>query len=63
MNRIAFRAKALFLIALLLVGGFSFFVAEYLSESENWVITSGSPHVYTGGNIGCGGQQYARFLA
>ena len=54
MNRIAFRAKALFLIALLLIGGFSFFIAEYMTESENWVISSGSPHVYTGGNIGCG---------
>ena len=54
MNRIAFRAKALVLIALLLIGGFSFFLTEYFTESANWVISEGSPHVYTGGNIGCG---------
>jgi len=54
MNRIAFRAKALLLIALLLLGGFTVFLVRYLSQSSNWVISPGSPHVYTGENIGCG---------
>ena len=54
MNRIASRAMALFLLVLLLLGGFVFFLAEYLVKADDWVIFPGSPHVYTGGNIGCG---------
>ena len=54
MNRIASRATVLLLIVLLLVGGFSLFVAEYLAKGGEWVVFPGSPHVYNGGNIGCG---------
>lgn len=54
MNRIASRAMVLMLVAALLVGGFVFFVVEYLAKADDWVIFPGSPHVYTGGNIGCG---------
>ncbi len=54
MNRIASRATAVILIALLLLGGFGFFVAEYLTKADKWVVFPGSPHLYTGGNIGCG---------
>lgn len=54
MNRIASRAMALILIVLVLLGGFGFFVAEYLQEAGQWVVFPGSPHVYNGGNIGCG---------
>ncbi len=54
MNRIASRSTALLLIVLLLVGGFSLFVAEYLAKAGEWVVFPGSPHVYNGGNIGCG---------
>ena len=54
MNRIASRATALILVVLLLLGGFAFFLAEYFMNAENWVVFSGSPHLYTGGNIGCG---------
>lgn len=54
MNRIASRAKALFLLVILLLGGFAFFIAEYLAKADDWVIFAGSPHVYNGGNIGCG---------
>ena len=54
MNRIASRAMVLFLLVLLLLGGFAFFLAEYLVKADDWVIFPGSPHVYTGGNIGCG---------
>ncbi|MBQ4642212.1 MAG: penicillin-binding protein [Oscillospiraceae bacterium] len=54
MNRIASRAGALILLAVILLGGFGFFLVEYLTEADDWVILSGSPHVYTGGNIGCG---------
>lgn len=54
MNRIASRAGITVLIALLLIAGLGFFVAEFVMDAEQWVIFSGSPHVYTGGNIGCG---------
>ena len=54
MNRIASRAMALFLIAALLIGGFVFFIIEYMVKADDWVIFPGSPHVYNGGNIGCG---------
>ena len=54
MNRIASRATALILIVLLLVVGFVFFLAEYFMKAEEWVVFPGSPHLYTGGNIGCG---------
>lgn len=54
MNRIASRALALFLIVALLAGGFVFFVVEYFANGKDWVLFPGSPHVYNGGNIGCG---------
>ena len=54
MNRVASRAAITILLALLLVAGLGFFVAEYAMKSEDWVMFSGSPHVYSGNNIGCG---------
>lgn len=54
MNRIARRAAIVIILALFLIGGFSFFIAEYVIQAERWVMFPGSPHVYSGGNIGCG---------
>ncbi len=54
MNRIAGRAGIVFLIAVLLLGGMLFFVGEFAVQSGDWVVFQGSPHVYNGGNIGCG---------
>ena len=54
MNRIATRTMTLFLLCTLLLGGFGFFLAEYFADSEGWVLSSGSPHIYTGENIACG---------
>ena len=54
MNRVASRATITILLALLLVAGLVFFVAEYAVKSEDWVMFTGSPHVYSGSNIGCG---------
>ncbi len=48
MNRIAGRAWALFLIVCLLLGGLSFFLYEYFTLSENWVLHGGNPHVFEG---------------
>ena len=54
MNRVANRAGITVLIALLLIAGLGFFVAEFVMDAEQWVIFSGSPHIYSGGNLGCG---------
>lgn len=54
MNRIARRSFITVLLTLLLIAGFAFFVAEYVTQADDWVIFSGSPHIYTGGNIGTG---------
>lgn len=50
MNRIAGRAWALVLIVAILVGGVGFFLYEYLTKSEKWVMHSGNGHIYQGGN-------------
>ena len=54
MNRIAGRAWVVVFLAALLLGGFTFFLCEYAAEAGEWVVFSGSPHVYNGENINCG---------
>jgi len=54
MNRVISRAKALFLLILILAGGMAFFLGEYFAKSQNWILFNGSPHVYNASNIGCG---------
>lgn len=54
MNRIAARAWITMLFVLALLGGFTFFLCEYVTNAGDWVVFSGSPHVYNGGNIDCG---------
>jgi len=54
MNRIASRAWITILIAMLLLAGLTFFVCEFVAQSGQWVVFSGSPHVYNGANIDCG---------
>ena len=54
MNRIAGRAAITVLLTLLLIAGFSFFVAEYVTKANDWVLFTGSPHIYNGTNIGTG---------
>lgn len=54
MNRVAGRAGITLLIVFLLLGGFGFFVVEFVCNARDWVIFPGSPHIYNGTNIGCG---------
>ncbi|MBR4864608.1 MAG: penicillin-binding protein [Oscillospiraceae bacterium] len=54
MNRIAGRAWITILFVLILLGGFIFFLFEYATSAGEWVVFSGSPHVYNAGNINCG---------
>ena len=46
MNRIAGRAWALLLMVAMLLGGTGFFLYEYATQSGDWVMHTGSPHVY-----------------
>ena len=54
MNRIALRAYITMFLAMLLLGGFVFFLVEYATQAEDWVNFTGSPHIYNGNNIGTG---------
>lgn len=54
MNRIAARAAALLILILALAAGVVFFLGEYIAGAEDWVMFSGSPHVYSSGKLGTG---------
>lgn len=54
MNRVAHRTTIALLLALVLIGGMVIFCAEFFMDSGDWVVFEGNPHVYNGGNIGCG---------
>lgn len=54
MNRVSKRASALLLLILLLSGGLGFFVYEYATQAETWIVSAGSPHIFNSSNIGCG---------
>ena len=54
MNRISKRSSALLLLILLLAGGMGFFLYEYATLSDTWILSPGSPHVYNSTNIGTG---------
>ncbi len=54
MNRIATRAFIVLILVLALAGGMVFFVGEYMAGAEDWVMFSGSPHVYSGSKLRAG---------
>ncbi len=54
MNRIMGRTKVLLVLVLILALGIGFFTGEYFLNSGEWVMFSGSPHIYNAGNLGCG---------
>ncbi len=45
MNRIAFRAWIVGILALILLGGFIFFIVEFVSNSPQWLLSENSPFV------------------
>ncbi len=56
MNKVAKRSGVVLILLGLLVAGFLFFLVEYAIKSHEWVVESGSPHVYeeekfTGGAV------------
>lgn len=54
MNRIARRASVLVVLLLLLAAGTVFFLGEFLSDSGDWILFSGSPHLYSGNKVSTG---------
>lgn len=54
MNRVTKRAWIMMVFIGILVGGMCFFLYEYATQSNSWVVFTGSPHVYNNSNIGCG---------
>ena len=54
MNRVTRRASAVLLLVIVLFGGLCFFVYEYFTKADQWVVSAGSPHIYNSANIGCG---------
>ena len=54
MNRIAGRSMIVFLLILVLLAGIAFFVCEFVTEANTWVIKPGSPHVYNGQSLDSG---------
>ena len=54
MNRVTKRTWLMSLFILVLLGGLLVFLWEYATQSRQWVVFSGSPHVYNNANIGCG---------
>lgn len=54
MNRITRRAWIMLIFIFVLAGGMVFFLYEYATQAETWIISTGSPHVYSGDNMGCG---------
>ena len=54
MNRVTKRTWLMGVFIAVLLGGMLFFVWEYATQSQKWIVAAGSPHIYSGGNIGCG---------
>nr|MBQ8244907.1 penicillin-binding protein [Oscillospiraceae bacterium] len=54
MNRVTKRTWLMSLFILLLVLGMVFFLWEYATKAQKWVVFAGSPHVYNSANIGLG---------
>ncbi len=54
MNRVTKRTWIMSLFILILLGGMLLFLGEYSLKASQWVISSGSPHLYNGTNVGFG---------
>lgn len=54
MKRISRRMIFLLVLIALLAVGLGVFTVRYFIQGDDWVVFSGSPHVYTGGNLSTG---------
>ncbi len=54
MHRVASRGLIAMVLVLALAAGMVFFFVEYATRAEDWVMFTGSPHVYSGGKLSGG---------
>ena len=54
MNRVASRSTIAMMLVVVLLGGMCLFLTEYVMDAEEWVVFEGSPHIYSGVNLGRG---------
>lgn len=54
MHRIRGRAKFLLILVLVLAIGMGVFAGDYFTHCRDWVMHTGSPHIYESGKLGCG---------
>lgn len=54
MKRISHRTIFLLILMAMLTAGLAFFVGRYFLKAHDWVVFSGSPHVYSGTNLSTG---------
>lgn len=54
MHKVAKRTMILFALVGPLLAGMLLFVVRFAVNSGDWAVFEGAPHVYNGGNIGCG---------
>lgn len=54
MNRVTKRTWLMSLFVCVLMGGMLFFLWEYATKADEWIVSQGSPHVYNNSNLGCG---------
>ena len=54
MNRVASRSTIAMMLVVVLLGGMCLFLTEYVMKADDWVVFEGSPHIYSGVNLGRG---------
>ena len=54
MNRVASRSTIAMMLVVVLLGGMCLFLTEYVMNADEWVVFEGSPHIYSGVNLGRG---------
>ncbi len=54
MNRVTKRTWLMGLFIGVLLGGMAFFLWEYTTKAGDWIVATGSAHIYNGTNIGFG---------
>lgn len=54
MYRVATRALVIWLLVAALLGGLGFFLYEYVTKAEDWVMETGNPNVYDSNGISLG---------
>ena len=54
MKKVSGRARLVLVIACVVLAGLALFCIRYALYAEDWVVFSGNPHVYSGGNLSSG---------